>query len=91
MASINSDNYDDIGVPKKFRSIVDVYNDTEDTEVEDELLLMGVDEPSSYSHAVKEHAWKEAMQNEIDSIEKSGTWKFTDLPLGRKVIGLNWI
>lgn len=83
--------YDDSGVPKRFRSLADVYNESEEVEIEDELLCMGVDEPSSYKTAVKEKAWRQAMQNELDSIEKNETWKLTQLPPGQKVIGLKWI
>lgn len=87
----DSSTYDDSGVPKRFRSLADVYNESEEVEIEDELLLMGVDEPSSYKTAVKEKAWRQAMQNELDSIEKNETWKLTQLPPGQKVIGLKWI
>lgn len=34
---------------------------------------MGIDEPVCFEHAVKEDAWKEAMDREIDSIEKNNT------------------
>ncbi|GJR05413.1 retrovirus-related pol polyprotein from transposon TNT 1-94 [Tanacetum coccineum] len=31
------------------------------------------------------------MQEEINSIEKNGTWKLVNLPEGKKAIGLKWI
>lgn len=52
----DAENYDDIITPKRFRSIEDVYRDTKEIETEDELLLMGIDEPNSYTHAVKDKA-----------------------------------
>lgn len=50
---VDPENYDDSVTPRNFRLIEDVYQETEEVEIEDELLLMGIDEPSSYSHAVK--------------------------------------
>lgn len=70
---------------------MDVYAETEVVEEEDELLLMGIDEPSSYSHAKGSKDWRQVMQNEIDSIERNKTWELTKLPPGSKVIGLKWI
>lgn len=41
-------------MPKKFRSIVDVYNDSEEIEMKDELFLIGVDEPNFLKSCSKE-------------------------------------
>ena len=35
--------------------------------------------------------WKEAINNEIESIMNNNTWILTDLPLGTKVLGCKWI
>jgi hypothetical protein len=35
--------------------------------------------------------WKEAIQNEMDSILTNGTWKFCDCPVGCKPVGCKWI
>ena len=35
--------------------------------------------------------WKEAMQNEIDSLKKHEVWDLVKLPAGRKAIGSKWI
>lgn len=48
--------------PKYFRLLSDVYNDTEEIELADELIFMGVDEPNTYSQAVKDKEWKKAMK-----------------------------
>lgn len=57
----------------------------------DELLLMGIDEPVCFEQAVEDDVWKEAMNREIDSIQKNETWELTDLPPGHKAIDLKWI
>ncbi|GJR16600.1 retrovirus-related pol polyprotein from transposon TNT 1-94 [Tanacetum coccineum] len=41
--------------------------------------------------AIGKEVWKKAMQEEINSIEKNGTWKLVNLPEGKKAIGLKWI
>ena len=35
--------------------------------------------------------WREAMKQEIESIESNNTWELTDLPVGCKKIGVKWI
>lgn len=77
--------------PKHYRSLEDIYDNTEEVELHDELLLVGVDEPSCYNQASKNRHWNQAMKAEIDAIERNGTWKLTELPKGQKVIGLKWI
>lgn len=89
--TLNPDNYDDSCEPKCFRRLSDVYRCTEEVEMEDELLLMGIDEPENFKQAEKGREWKHAMNREIESIEKNGTWYLTELPEGHKVIGLKWI
>lgn len=90
-SDIDKNAYDDSATPKRFRLLEDVYQETEETEIEDELFLMGVDEPNSFVHAAKDKAWRVAMQTEMDSIEKNGTWELTDLPPEKKEIGLKWV
>ncbi|RVW92046.1 Retrovirus-related Pol polyprotein from transposon RE1 [Vitis vinifera] len=35
--------------------------------------------------------WKKAVQDEIDALEKNGTWTITDLPVGKRPVGCKWI
>lgn len=77
--------------PTKFRLLSEVYNETDEVELEHELLLAGVDEPVNFSQVVKEKSWMKAMQQEIDAIEKNNTWKLVELPPGHKPIGLKWV
>ncbi|CAH9143287.1 unnamed protein product [Cuscuta epithymum] len=52
------------------------------------------DEPFTYSQAISSKEapfWLEAIQNEIESIQKNKTWILTDLPKGCKPIGCKWI
>lgn len=66
---INVENYDE--TPKQFRSIRDIYSNTEEVELDNELMMIAVEEPKNYEQAVKEQEWRLAMKNEIDSIEQT--------------------
>ncbi|KAL8094205.1 hypothetical protein AgCh_035908 [Apium graveolens] len=88
---LNADNYDDSTEPRRVRKLSDVYNDMEEVVLDEELYLMGTEEPANYKEASKDKCWKRAMEAEIESIEKNGTWKLTELPAGQKMIGLKWI
>ncbi|RVW38517.1 Retrovirus-related Pol polyprotein from transposon RE1 [Vitis vinifera] len=46
--------------------------------------------PNTIQEAFKISEWKKAVQDEIDALEKNGTWTITDLPLGRGPWGANW-
>lgn len=51
-------------------------------------------EPKSYADAMKaadSEQWKEAMKEELESIEQNQTWELTDLPRERKAIGSKWV
>jgi hypothetical protein len=57
----------------------------------DQLLLACDIEPTSYEEALKHECWRLAMLDEMTSIEASGTWKLTNLPIGACAIGLKWV
>lgn len=54
------------------------------------FALLAVD-PLCYEEAAEQPEWKNAMIEEIQSIEKNQTWELVDLPEGKNVIGLKWI
>lgn len=76
---------------QNFQLISDIYDETQEIELENELLLLGIDEPSNYSQAAEEKACVKAMESEIDAIERNKTWKLVELPPGAKPIGLKWV
>lgn len=67
-----------------------------DTQIGDEgdfihmALFVGV-ELINEVKALKESVWRNAMREEIDSIEKNGTGKLIDLPTQKKSIGVRWV
>jgi hypothetical protein len=51
------------------------------------------DDPVTYSQAMSRSdsdQWEAAMEAELDSIHRTGTWVLTDLPKGRQAIGSKW-
>ena len=48
-------------------------------------------QPTSFKEAAKEPHWVQAMNQEIDSIEKNKTWDLVDLPRHKKSIGVKWV
>lgn len=61
----------------------------EDTEAN--MALITNTDPVCYEEAMKDEKWKHAMDLEMQSIQKNGTWSLTDLPKGSKRIGVKWV
>ncbi|CAJ2668206.1 unnamed protein product [Trifolium pratense] len=55
------------------------------------LAVFCNDDPDTYEEAAKHEVWRKAMDQEIEAIEKNGTWELTELPEGSKRIGVKWI
>ncbi|GAU20493.1 hypothetical protein TSUD_130510 [Trifolium subterraneum] len=48
-------------------------------------------EPTYYLEACKYEYWQRAMNDELDALDKTGTWEIVDLPPNVKPIGSKWI
>ncbi|GKB88950.1 zf-CCHC domain-containing protein [Tanacetum coccineum] len=48
-------------------------------------------EPSNYKDVIHDNNWVEAMNNEMEALNRNQTWEITDLPKGRRPIGCKWI
>lgn len=59
--------------PKRHRSLINLYENTEEVELDQELLFLGIEEPVTYNQAKKERAWKDAMKSETKAIEGNNT------------------
>ncbi|RVW96855.1 Retrovirus-related Pol polyprotein from transposon TNT 1-94 [Vitis vinifera] len=44
--------------------------------------------PNTIQEAFKISEWKKAVQDEIDALEKNGTWTIIDLPVGKRPVGI---
>src|ERR1044072_6362112 len=45
----------------------------------------------SFKEVVQNKTWRDAMKEEIKSIEKNKTWSLVDLPVGKKPISVKWV
>ncbi|GJZ91281.1 ribonuclease H-like domain, reverse transcriptase, RNA-dependent DNA polymerase, partial [Tanacetum coccineum] len=81
---INSPSYFDHTPLRGFRTLSDLYENTEE-------LLLAEDKPKNYKEASSDQKWIEAMKAELDSINRNNTWELTTLPKGHKAIGLKWV
>lgn len=55
------------------------------------LVLFADNDPIIFNNAVVDMKWKKVMDAEINAIKKNDTWELTDLPAGKKTIGVKWI
>lgn len=61
-------------------------------DVEAELHLAHEDgEPRSFAEAEGDAAWRAAMQQEMDAVERNRTWELADIPAGHHAITLKWV
>ncbi|KAA3467430.1 copia-type polyprotein [Gossypium australe] len=52
--------------------------------MEIQLSMFVANDPTAFEEVAKSSTWREAMDQEIKGIEKNGTWKLTNLPIGEK-------
>lgn len=81
----------DESAPRKFRSLNDVYADSEEVFLDEDMLLLGMEEPANYKQALTDPAWTAAMKTEIEAIEHNNTWNLVELPPGHTPVGLKWV
>ena len=77
----------------RFRSLREIYEQGEANEGMNSLFALygQVDDPIHFEDAIKDRKWIEAMDEEINAIEKNKTWELFDLPKGKEVIGIKWV
>ncbi|KAJ6715423.1 hypothetical protein OIU85_026875 [Salix viminalis] len=67
--------------PVKLRSLEDIYA----------RCHLSMIEPESYQEAVRNIAWQEAMNAEMEMIDKNETWELVERPVEKPVIGVKWV
>jgi hypothetical protein len=75
---------------QRTRSLREIHQQLDDFEQHNLFALMSC-QPTSFKEAAKEPHWVQAMNQEIDSIEKNKTWDLVDLPSHKKSIGVKWV
>eukprot|EP00253_Pinus_taeda_P031978 PITA_31978 len=54
-------------------------------------LYCHIGDPIHFEDAIKDKKWIEAMDEEMNSIERNKTWDLVELPKGKEVIGVKWV
>ncbi|CAL5370298.1 unnamed protein product [Camellia sinensis] len=67
--------------PRNIRSLSDVYA----------RCNLCIVEPENFEEAIKDEAWKKAIEDEIHVIEKNKTWELVEKPKEKEIIGVKWI
>ena len=47
--------------------------------------------PRNIHEALKNPKWREAVMEEMKSLQKNNTWKIVDLPGGKHPVGCKWV
>ena len=73
---------------KKFRNLSDIYDEGMNSLF---ALYCHVDDPIHFEEDIKDKKWIEAMDEEMNAIERNKTWDLVELPKGKEVIGVKWV
>lgn len=50
-----------------------------------------VKEPKFYNQAISDTKWVTAMNNELEALERNGTWDLVLLPPEKQIVGCKWV
>ena len=53
--------------------------------------IFAIQIPSNIHDALKVPKWRAAVREEVQALEKNGTWEITELPKGKKPVRCKWI
>lgn len=78
--------------PSRFQDFVLYFDAGVDEEGDSiHLALLAGSEPVTVNEALIQPHWKKAMEEELRSIKKNGTWKMVDIPPDKHSIGVKWV
>ena len=69
------------------RSLKDIYDDSD---VSSNFSLLSF-QPSSFEEVIRDENWVQAMDKEIEGIEKNDTWDLVNFPKDKNLIGVKWV
>jgi hypothetical protein len=84
------DDGDDPGNPHCFRMVAELMDKGAAAPPQGKRLFL-MDKPESFDDVVPHECWRQAMLDELASIEENDSWTLTDLPPGHRPIGLKWV
>lgn len=77
--------------PTKFKSLNQLYEERSPISPNLEDFMVFAEQPMTYTEDSREEAWRVAMMEEVQIIDRSQTWKLVTPQLGCRAIGLKWI
>jgi hypothetical protein len=81
--------------PLRYRTVTNIiYDGTPPGQVSRlfaQLHLMHADKPTTYAEVQGDPAWRAAMEQLLESVEKNKTWELVDLPADHCPITLKWV
>ena len=75
----------------KTRSLREIYEAGTPNSFSLFALFSHIYDPLTFEEAFEEEVWEEAMDEEIECIEKNQTWELVDIPKDKYVIIVKWI
>lgn len=88
----NQNEYKELG---KLTPRDETFSESEGEELEAENVdLLDVDEPRTFKEAMRSsHStqWRDAVDEELRSLDKNKTWQLVELPTGKRVIESKWV
>ncbi|WVZ62952.1 hypothetical protein U9M48_012640 [Paspalum notatum var. saurae] len=84
------------GEPVRFRTVNDIVGNPTPPclaarALDDELHFSSAEEPPSFAAAEQDKSWRQAMLEEMSSIQENQTWELVDPPANCRPIGLKWV
>lgn len=85
------------GEPLRFRSLDDYIGNADAPGLvarvleEQELHLGSAEEPTTFKEAERDHRWRQALIEGMDSIQDNKTWELVDPPANCRPIELKWV
>ena len=59
----------------RYRSLTDLYSQTNSIPLDDQTCSLADEEPLTYSEAAQDEVWREVMKEEMLAIDRSHTWE----------------
>ena len=54
-------------------------------------IFSQIDDPLTFEEVIEDEVWAQAMDEEIECIEKDQTWDLVDVPKHKDIISVKWI
>ena len=75
----------------KTRSLCEIYEASTPNSASLFELFSQIDDPLIFEEVVEDEVWAQAMDEEIECIEKNQTWELVDVLKSKDVINVKWI